>query len=75
MINCTKEIDGTFSLSGLTAEQLLEIEDGLVEQFNRTNKKIHSSYRRQLLEIYRPISTALDLHDRQKACYMPTLNL
>lgn len=63
---CEKMPDGTFTISGLSYEQTREIEDGIIEQFNRTSKKIHSSYRKQLLSIYRPISLALDLHDRQQ---------
>lgn len=66
MITCTIEPDGTFSIGGIAADELVEIETALSEMFNRANRKAHKTYRGQLRQIISPVTAALDLAEKRK---------
>ena len=74
MIECTKQLDGTFTVTGLTVSELVEIETAMSEMFNKANRQAHKSYRGQLRHIISTISDALDLHEKRQQCAGLKLN-
>ena len=65
MITCTKTENG-FCLDRLSADDLELIQDAIIHMFNVTNKKDHRSFRKQVLEINRPIDAELEKLEYEK---------
>jgi hypothetical protein len=60
MITCRKEQDGTYTLSGLKANDLDALQEGIIRLFDESRKEEHRPFRRQILQINSPIDSALD---------------
>jgi len=60
MITCTKDMEGTYSLSGLTSDDLEIIQEGILRLFAESRKEDDRPFRRQVRTINKPIENELD---------------
>lgn len=60
MIECKKEDDGNYTISGLSASDIEIIQEGILRLFAESRKEGDRPFRRQLLNINIPIDAELD---------------
>lgn len=60
MITCTKDNEGTFTITGLTSEHLEVIQEGILRLFAESKTEADRLFRRQVRMINRPIDNELD---------------
>lgn len=60
MIGIVKDNDGTYSLSGLSSGDLDIIQEGIIRLFDESRRDEHRPFRREILQINKPIENELD---------------
>ncbi len=60
MIGIVKDNDGTYSLTGLSSGDLDIIQEGIIRLFDESRRDEHRPFRRQILQINKPIEHVLD---------------
>lgn len=60
MITCTKDNEGTYTLDGLTSDDLEVIQEGILRLFAESRKEADRTFRRQVRAINKPIDHELD---------------
>ncbi len=66
MISCTKDTEGSYTLAGLSASNLEIIQEGILRLFDESRREEHRPYRRQVLQVNKPIENELDrLYNQQ----------
>ena len=60
MISVTKDTEGLYVLSGLSANDLEIIQEGIIRLFDESRRDEHRPFRRQVLQLNQPIELELD---------------
>jgi len=60
MIECKKEDDGTYTVSGLSASDIEIIQEGILRLFAESRQETDRKFRRQVLVINQPIDDVLE---------------
>lgn len=61
-----KKDNDTYTLTGLSIDDLEMMQEGLHRLFNESQKREHRNFRRQVLQIDRAIDPALEKHFNSK---------
>jgi hypothetical protein len=60
MIECKKENDGNYTISGLSASDIEIIQEGILRLFAESRKETDRKFRHQVLVINQPIDEELE---------------